>query len=40
MRQRNAGLGAAGYTIDPNDTYQDAVKKAARARFEQLNSSS
>ena len=36
LRQRGAGLGASSAEIDPSDTYQDAVKKSARARFEQL----
>jgi hypothetical protein len=37
MRQKSAGLGAVAADINPNDTYQEAVKKSARARFEQLN---
>lgn len=38
MRQRGAGLGATTYEIDPNDSYKEAARKLARARFEQLNS--
>jgi len=37
MRQKGAGLGAAGgYDMDPNDSYSDAVRKSARARYESL----
>ncbi len=37
MRQKGAGLGAAGgYEMDPNDSYSDAVRKSARARYESL----
>lgn len=38
MRQKGAGLGstAASYDMDPNDTYSDAVRKSARARYESL----
>jgi hypothetical protein len=37
MRQKGAGLGAAGVDMDPNDSYKDAVRKSARARYDQLN---
>jgi len=37
MRQKGAGLGAASYEMDPNDSYKDAARKSARARFESLN---
>lgn len=37
MRQKGAGLGASTLEIDPNDSYKEAVRKSARARFEQLN---
>ncbi len=37
MRAKGAGLGAAGgYDADPNDSYSEAVKKSARARYESL----
>ena len=36
MRQKGAGLGATNYDMDPNDTYKDAARKSARARFEQI----
>lgn len=37
MRQKGAGLGSSSYEMDPNDSYKEAVRKSARARFEQLN---
>jgi hypothetical protein len=36
MRAKGAGLGAATYDMDPNDSYRDAVRKSARSRYEQL----
>ena len=36
MRQKGAGLGSTTYEMDPNDTYKDAARKAARARYEKL----
>ena len=36
MRQKGAGLGSATYDMDPNDSYKDAARKSARARYEQL----
>jgi len=37
MRQKGAGLGATTYEMDPNDSYKDAARKTARARFESQN---
>jgi len=37
VRAKGAGLGAAGgYDVDPNDSYSEAVRKSARARYESL----
>jgi hypothetical protein len=36
MRQKGSGLGANNLEIDPNDSYQVAVRKSAKARYEQL----
>jgi RNA-binding protein 5/10 len=37
VRQKGLGLGANAATLDPNDTYKDAVRKSAKARFDRLN---
>ena len=39
VRQKGLGLGAntSSGTVDPNDSYKEAVRKSAKARFERLN---